>query len=107
MRYAQTAVAVGECAVRLTVFVHARSFWNFDALFQPQQHPARDAHDTFFVTSAPSFNIMAGNMWGIHPFNTRFAISIIGVTPKNIQCFLDSLNIVNPLQVLPKACNEW
>ncbi|KAL4508448.1 hypothetical protein ABPG72_003752 [Tetrahymena utriculariae] len=24
-------------------------FWNFDALFQPQQHPARDAHDTFFV----------------------------------------------------------
>ncbi|KDR07776.1 hypothetical protein L798_02560, partial [Zootermopsis nevadensis] len=21
------------------------SFWNFDALFQPQQHPARDAHD--------------------------------------------------------------
>ena len=25
------------------------SFWNFDALFQPQQHPARDAHDTFFV----------------------------------------------------------
>lgn len=27
------------------------SFWNFDALFQPQQHPARDAHDTFFVKS--------------------------------------------------------
>jgi phenylalanyl-tRNA synthetase alpha chain len=25
------------------------SFWNFDTLFQPQQHPARDAHDTFFV----------------------------------------------------------
>eukprot|EP00898_Chlorokybus_atmophyticus_P004198 jgi/Chlat1/477/Chrsp103S00010 len=29
------------------------SFWNFDALFQPQMHPARDAHDTFFL-SAPS-----------------------------------------------------
>ena len=29
----------------------ACSFWNFDALFQPQQHPARDAHDTFFLTS--------------------------------------------------------
>jgi len=28
------------------------SFWNFDTLFQPQQHPARDAHDTFFL-SAP------------------------------------------------------
>ncbi len=27
------------------------SFWNFDSLFQPQQHPARDAHDTFFITS--------------------------------------------------------
>jgi phenylalanyl-tRNA synthetase alpha chain len=26
------------------------SFWNFDALFQPQAHPARDAHDTFFLT---------------------------------------------------------
>ena len=27
------------------------SFWNFDALYQPQQHPARDEHDTFFVRS--------------------------------------------------------
>eukprot|EP00747_Dinoflagellata_sp_TGD_P196078 gnl/TRDRNA2_/TRDRNA2_65724_c0_seq1.p1 gnl/TRDRNA2_/TRDRNA2_65724_c0~~gnl/TRDRNA2_/TRDRNA2_65724_c0_seq1.p1 ORF type:complete len:506 (+),score=130.97 gnl/TRDRNA2_/TRDRNA2_65724_c0_seq1:66-1583(+) len=27
------------------------SFWNFDTLFQPQQHPARDAHDTFFISS--------------------------------------------------------
>lgn len=27
------------------------SFWNFDALFQPQQHPARDAHDTFFLST--------------------------------------------------------
>jgi phenylalanyl-tRNA synthetase alpha chain len=26
------------------------SFFNFDALFQPQQHPARDAHDTFFIS---------------------------------------------------------
>lgn len=25
------------------------SFFNFDSLFQPQQHPARDAHDTFFL----------------------------------------------------------
>jgi len=33
------------------------SFWNFDSLFQPQQHPARDAHDTFFLrdpATAPS-----------------------------------------------------
>uniref|UniRef100_A0A0K8TKU5 phenylalanine--tRNA ligase n=1 Tax=Tabanus bromius TaxID=304241 RepID=A0A0K8TKU5_TABBR len=27
------------------------SFWNFDALFQPQNHPARDAQDTFFVSN--------------------------------------------------------
>jgi phenylalanyl-tRNA synthetase alpha chain len=27
------------------------SFWNFDSLFQPQQHPSRDAHDTFFMKS--------------------------------------------------------
>lgn len=26
------------------------SFWNFDTLFQPQQHPARDQHDTFFMS---------------------------------------------------------
>lgn len=27
------------------------SFWNFDALFVPQQHPARDSQDTFFLTA--------------------------------------------------------
>lgn len=31
------------------------SFWNFDALFQPQQHPARDAHDTFFTSGKTVF----------------------------------------------------
>lgn len=30
------------------------SFWNFDALFQPQSHPARDAHDTFFISKPAS-----------------------------------------------------
>eukprot|EP00475_Leptophrys_vorax_P035336 TRINITY_DN5810_c0_g1_i4.p1 TRINITY_DN5810_c0_g1~~TRINITY_DN5810_c0_g1_i4.p1 ORF type:complete len:535 (+),score=37.11 TRINITY_DN5810_c0_g1_i4:119-1606(+) len=30
------------------------SFWNFDALFQPQQHPARDSHDTFFLKAPAS-----------------------------------------------------
>ena len=29
------------------------SFWNFDALFVPQQHPARDIQDTFFVSDPP------------------------------------------------------
>ena len=31
------------------------SFWNFDSLFQPQQHPARDAHDTFFMAGQGCF----------------------------------------------------
>jgi len=30
------------------------SFWNFDALFQPQSHPARDMHDTFFIKNPAS-----------------------------------------------------
>ncbi|ODS42171.1 MAG: hypothetical protein MSIBF_02210 [Candidatus Altiarchaeales archaeon IMC4] len=25
------------------------AFWNFDVLFQPQDHPARDMHDTFYL----------------------------------------------------------
>eukprot|EP01054_Gregarina_sp_Poly1_P001158 Gregarina_sp_Poly_1__1157@NODE_1283_length_4498_cov_151_782668_g869_i0_p2_GENE_NODE_1283_length_4498_cov_151_782668_g869_i0NODE_1283_length_4498_cov_151_782668_g869_i0_p2_ORF_typecomplete_len524_score81_28tRNAsynt_2d/PF01409_20/5_7e67PheRS_DBD1/PF18552_1/1_5e12tRNA_synthFbeta/PF17759_1/1_4e03tRNA_synthFbeta/PF17759_1/1_1e05tRNAsynt_2/PF00152_20/0_00026tRNAsynt_His/PF13393_6/4_5e02tRNAsynt_His/PF13393_6/6_5e03tRNAsynt_His/PF13393_6/0_0017PheRS_DBD3/PF18553_1/0_48PheRS_DBD3/PF18553_1/8_8e02_NODE_1 len=32
-------------------------FWNFDALFQPQTHPVRDAHDTFFMKSPASANL--------------------------------------------------
>ncbi|KAI3446111.1 hypothetical protein Pfo_002776 [Paulownia fortunei] len=34
------------------------SFWNFDALFQPQQHPARDSHDTFFLKEPSSTRIL-------------------------------------------------
>lgn len=30
------------------------SFWNFDALFQPQSHPSRDMHDTFFISDPPT-----------------------------------------------------
>ena len=25
-------------------------FWNFDSLFVPQQHPARDLQDTFYIS---------------------------------------------------------
>ena len=32
------------------------SFWNFDALFQPQQHPSREAHDTFFLSNPEKAN---------------------------------------------------
>ncbi|XP_053991492.1 phenylalanine--tRNA ligase alpha subunit-like isoform X2 [Hylaeus volcanicus] len=30
------------------------SFWNFDSLFQPQHHPARDMQDTFFIKNPSS-----------------------------------------------------
>jgi phenylalanyl-tRNA synthetase alpha chain len=33
------------------------SFWNFDALFQPQDHPARDMHDTFYLKNPKSIPI--------------------------------------------------
>ncbi|KXT03402.1 hypothetical protein AC579_3968 [Pseudocercospora musae] len=32
-------------------------FWNFDALFVPQQHPARDLQDTFYVLDPPESGI--------------------------------------------------
>lgn len=28
-------------------------FWNFDTLFVPQQHPARDLQDTFYIADPP------------------------------------------------------
>ncbi|CAK9149612.1 unnamed protein product [Ilex paraguariensis] len=34
------------------------SFWNFDALFQPQQHPARDSHDTFFLQEPSTTKVL-------------------------------------------------
>uniref|UniRef100_A0A453PNE5 Phenylalanyl-tRNA synthetase domain-containing protein n=1 Tax=Aegilops tauschii subsp. strangulata TaxID=200361 RepID=A0A453PNE5_AEGTS len=39
---------MGFSEMPTNMFVES-SFWNFDALFQPQQHPARDSHDTFFL----------------------------------------------------------
>lgn len=33
------------------------AFWNFDALFQPQDHPARDMHDTFYLKNPKSVGI--------------------------------------------------
>ncbi len=32
--------------------VVSSAFWTFDALFQPQDHPARDMQDTFFVSGS-------------------------------------------------------
>jgi len=39
------------------------SFWNFDTLFQPQQHPARDAHDTFFIADPEKTKVLNPEYW--------------------------------------------
>merc|ERR1712183_867230 len=53
-QYRQIFLEMGFTEMPTNNFVES-SFWNFDALFQPQQHPARDAHDTFFI-SDPQFS---------------------------------------------------
>eukprot|EP00516_Mucochytrium_quahogii_P006232 CAMPEP_0203763076 /NCGR_PEP_ID=MMETSP0098-20131031/15776_1 /ASSEMBLY_ACC=CAM_ASM_000208 /TAXON_ID=96639 /ORGANISM=" , Strain NY0313808BC1" /LENGTH=498 /DNA_ID=CAMNT_0050657679 /DNA_START=796 /DNA_END=2292 /DNA_ORIENTATION=+ len=46
--FRKTLVGMGFEEMPTSKWVES-SFWNFDSLFQPQQHPARDAHDTFFI----------------------------------------------------------
>jgi len=38
------------------------SFWNFDALFTPQDHPVREMHDTFFIDNPRHGSIPKGNV---------------------------------------------
>lgn len=52
-QFRQIFLEMGFTEMPTNNFVES-SFWNFDALFQPQQHPARDAHDTFFMAD-PKF----------------------------------------------------
>eukprot|EP01016_Furgasonia_blochmanni_P035992 TRINITY_DN404_c0_g1_i8.p1 TRINITY_DN404_c0_g1~~TRINITY_DN404_c0_g1_i8.p1 ORF type:complete len:268 (-),score=98.38 TRINITY_DN404_c0_g1_i8:158-961(-) len=39
------------------------SFWNFDTLFQPQMHPARDSHDTFFLSDPEKCEVVNPEYW--------------------------------------------
>ena len=39
-------------------------FWNFDALFVPQQHPARDLQDTFYISDPPKADKPRGDPSG-------------------------------------------
>ena len=52
-QFRQIFLQMGFSEMPTNNFVES-SFWNFDALFQPQMHPARDAHDTFFISGASS-----------------------------------------------------
>lgn len=36
------------------------SFWDLDALFVPQDHPARDMQDTFYIKNPPKGNLPSG-----------------------------------------------
>lgn len=38
------------------------AFWNFDALFQPQDHPARDMQDTFYMAEPGSLELPDGRI---------------------------------------------
>jgi len=53
--YRQIFLEMGFSEMPANNYVES-SFWNFDALFQPQQHPARDAHDTFFISDPQTSN---------------------------------------------------
>ncbi len=52
-QFRQTLLEMGFNEMPTDRFVES-SFWNFDALFQPQSHPARDMHDTFFLKNPVS-----------------------------------------------------
>jgi hypothetical protein len=54
--YRQIFLELGFTEMAANNYVES-SFWNFDALFQPQQHPARDAHDTFFIADPATSNM--------------------------------------------------
>jgi phenylalanyl-tRNA synthetase alpha chain len=54
-KYRQIFFEMGFEEMPTNNFVES-GFWNFDTLFQPQQHPARDAHDTFFCKEPASCN---------------------------------------------------
>ncbi|KAL8582118.1 hypothetical protein ACOMHN_004038 [Nucella lapillus] len=48
-QYRQIFLEMGFTEMPTNNFIES-SFWNFDTLFVPQKHPARDAQDTFFIS---------------------------------------------------------
>lgn len=57
-QYRQILLELGFEEMPTNRFVES-SFWNFDSLFQPQQHPVRDAHDTFFLSDPKYSNYLS------------------------------------------------
>ena len=54
-QYRQIFLEMGFSEMPTNDYVES-SFWNFDTLFVPQKHPARDAHDTFFLNTPKHCN---------------------------------------------------
>jgi len=54
--YRQILLEMGFNEMPTNQYVES-SFWNFDSLFQPQMHPARDAHDTFFISQPATCDV--------------------------------------------------
>ncbi|KAL8275270.1 hypothetical protein Esti_000854 [Eimeria stiedai] len=54
-QFKHTLTAMGFEEMATNQYVDS-SFWCFDSLFMPQQHPARDAQDTFFIKSPEHTN---------------------------------------------------
>ncbi|KAL8440907.1 hypothetical protein Emag_007617 [Eimeria magna] len=54
-QFKHTLTAMGFEEMITNQYVES-SFWCFDSLFMPQQHPARDAQDTFFIKSPEHTN---------------------------------------------------
>ncbi|KXX75259.1 Phenylalanine--tRNA ligase alpha subunit [Madurella mycetomatis] len=53
--FRQIFLGMGFTEMPTNQFVES-GFWNFDTLFVPQQHPARDLQDTFYVSDPPKVN---------------------------------------------------
>ena len=58
------------------------AFWNFDSMFVPQQHPAREVQDTFYVKSRslPFRFLYPSTSSPLHPF---YSPSIFARRPCN------------------------
>lgn len=52
-------IEMGFAEMQTSKYVES-SFWNFDSLFQPQNHPARDSHDTFFLLNPATTDYSMG-----------------------------------------------
>lgn len=61
-QFAQVLLEMGFQEMPTNQYVES-SFWNFDTLFQPQSHPARDYQDTFFIKNPPIAQIPNKEDW--------------------------------------------